>query len=64
MVFRFMESRESSDNLLVSGCPGYDNNQEQDVIIIPILNRTPSAAERYTTENGVTVVNFDKSKML
>ena len=62
MVFRFMESRESSDNLLVSGCPGYDNNQEQDVIIIPILNRTPSAAERYTTENGVTVVNFDKSK--
>ena len=56
------ESEDSSDNQLDCGGTGYDNDQEQDVIIIPILNRTPSAAERYTTENGVTVVNFDKSK--
>ena len=39
MVFRFMESRESSDNLLVSGCPGYDNDQEQDAVTIPIKSR-------------------------
>ena len=57
-----MESEDSSDNQLDCGGPGYDNDQEQDVIIIPIINRTPSAAEGYTTENGVTVINFDKSK--
>ena len=57
-----MESEDSSDSQLDCGGTGYDNDQEQDVIIIPILNRTPSAAERSTTENGVTVVNFDKSK--
>ena len=56
------ESEDSSDNQLGCGGPGYDNDQEQDVIIIPIKNRTPSAAEGYTTENGVTVINFDKSK--
>ena len=55
-----MESVDSSDKLLVCGGSGYDNDQEQeqDVIIIPIKNRTPSAAEGYTTENGVTVINM------
>ena len=59
-----MESVDSSDKLLVCGGSGYDNDQEQelDVIIIPIRNRTPSGEEGYTTENGVTVINFDKSK--
>ena len=42
MVFRFMESRESSDNLLVSGCPEYDNDQEQDAVTILIKSRIPS----------------------
>ena len=37
-----MESVDSSDKLLVSGGSGYDNNQEQDAIIIPITSRTPS----------------------
>ena len=64
MVFRFMESRESSDNLLVSGCPGYDNDQEQDAVTIPIKSRIPSVVEGYTKENGVTVVNFNKSKQI
>ena len=64
MVFRFMESRESSDNLLVSGCPGYDNDQEQDAVTIPIKNRIPTVVEGYTKENGVTVVNFNKSKQI
>ena len=57
-----MESRDSSDTLLVSGCPSYDNDQEQDAITIPIKGRTPSVSEGYTKENGVTVINFDKSK--
>ena len=52
------ESEDSSDNQLGCGGPGYDNDHEQDVIIIPIINRTPSAAEGYTTENGVTVINM------
>ena len=64
MVFRFMESRESSDNLLVSGCPGYDNDQEQDAVTIPIKSRIPSVVEGYTKENGVTVANFNKSKQI
>ena len=64
LVFRFMESRDSSDTLLVSGCPGYDNDQEQDAITIPIKGRTPSVSEGYTKENGVTVVNFNKSKQI
>ena len=58
------ESEDSSDNQPGCGGPGYDNDQEQDVIIIPITNRTQSAAEGYTTENGVTVINFDKSKQV
>ena len=62
MVFRFMESRDSSDTLHVNGGPGYDNDQEQDAITIPIKGRTPSVSEGYTKENGVTVINFDKSK--
>ena len=37
-----MESVDSSYKLLVSGGSGYDNDQEQDVIIIPITSRTPS----------------------
>ena len=64
MVFRFMESRESSDILLVSGCPGYDNDQEQDAVTIPIKSRILSVVEGYTKENGVTVVNFNKSKQI
>ena len=39
------ESEDSSDNQPGCGGPGYDNDQEQDVIIIPITNRTQSAAE-------------------
>ena len=57
-----MESVDSSDKLLVSGGSGYDNDQEQDVIIIPITSRTPSGEEGYTKENEITVINFDKSK--
>ena len=38
------ESEDSSDNQPGCGGPGYDNDQEQDVIIIPITNRTQSAA--------------------
>ena len=57
-----MESGDSSDTLLVSGGPGYDNDQEQDAITIPITSRTLSVIEGYTKENGVTVINFDKSK--
>ena len=50
-----MEIGDSSDNLLVSGGgSGYDNDQEQDVIIIPITSRTPGE-EGYTKENGITV---------
>ena len=41
---------------------GYDNAQEQNVIIIPITSRTPSGEEGYTKENEITVINFDKSK--
>ena len=58
------ESEDSSDNQPGCGGPGYDNDQEQDVIIIPITNRTPSGEEGYTTENGVTVLNFNKSKQI
>ena len=52
----------SSDNDLVNDGLGDDNNQE--LIIIPITKRTPSPStqEGYSTENGVTVINFDKSK--
>ena len=49
------ESEDSSDNQPGCGGPGDDHDQEQDVIIIPITNRTQSAAEGYTIENGVTV---------
>ena len=59
-----MESGDSSDNLLVCCGPGYDNDQEQDAITIPITSRTPSVIEGYTKENGVTVINFDKSKQV
>ena len=60
-----MKSGDSSDNLLVCGGPGSDNNQdEQDAITIPITSRTPSVIEGYTKENGVTVINFDKSKQV
>ena len=50
----------SSDNVLVNDGLGDDNNQE--LIIVP--NRTPSLStqEGYSTENGMTVINFDKSK--
>ena len=34
----------------------------QDAITIPIKGRTRSVSEGYTKENGVTVINFDKSK--
>ena len=59
-----MESVDSSDKLLVSSSSGsgYDNDQEQDAIIIPITSRTPSGEEGYTKENEITVINFDKSK--
>ena len=57
-----MEGVNSSDNLLVSDGLGEDNDQEQEVIVIPIRNRTQSSEEGYTTENGVTVISFDKSK--
>ena len=50
-----MEGVNSSDNLLVSDGLGEDNDQEQEVILIPIRNRTQSSKEGYTTENGVTV---------
>ena len=52
----------SSDNVLVNDGLGDDNNQE--LIIIPITKRTPSPStqEGYSTENGMTVINFDKSK--
>ena len=52
----------SSDNVLVNDGLGNDNNQE--LIIIPITKRTPSPStqEGFSTENGVTVINFDKSK--
>ena len=40
-----MESVDSSDKLLVSGSSGYDNDQEENVIIIPITSRTPSGEE-------------------
>ena len=59
-----MESVDSSDKLLVSGSSGYDNDQEQDAIIIPITSRTPSGEEGYTKENEITVINFDKSKQV
>ena len=59
-----MKSGDSSDNLLVCCGPGYDNDQEQDAITIPITSRTPSVIEGYTKENGVTVINFDKSKQV
>ena len=49
-----MKGVNSSDNLLVSDGPGDDNNQEQEVIVIPIRNRAQSSEEGYTTENGVT----------
>ena len=58
LVFRFMESRDSSDNLLVCCGPGNDNDQEQDAITIAITSMTPSVIEGYTKENGVTVINF------
>ena len=50
----------SSDNVLVNDGLGDDNNQD----LIIIQNRTPylSTQEGYRTENGVTVINFDKSK--
>ena len=60
-VLRLMESVDSSDKLLVSGSSGYDNDQEQDAITIPITSRTPSGEEGYTKENEITVINFDKS---
>ena len=54
----------SSDNVLVNYGLGDDNNQE--LIIIPITKRTPSPStqEGYSTENGMTVINFDKSKLV
>ena len=48
-----MEGVDSSNNLLFSDGPGDDNDQEQEVIVIPI--RAQSLEEGYTTENGVTV---------
>ena len=59
-----MESGDSSDNLLLFGGPWYDNDQEQDANTIPITSRTPSVIEGYTKKNGVTVINFDKSKQV
>ena len=56
-----MEGVNSSDNLLVSDGPGDDNDQDQEVLVNP-HNRTQSSAEGYMTENGVTVISFDKSK--
>ena len=52
----------SYDNVLVNDGLGDDNNQE--LIIIPITKKTPSPStqEGYSTENGMTVINFDKSK--
>ena len=52
----------SSDNDLVNDGLGDDNNQE--LIIIPFSKRTPSPSTQigYSTKNGVTVINFDKSK--
>ena len=41
---------------------GHGNENDQELIIIPIKNRTTSSGEGYSTENGVTVINFDKSK--
>ena len=50
----------SSDNVLVNDGLGDDNNQE--LIIIPKRTLSLSTQEGYSTENGVTVINFDKSK--
>ena len=50
-----MDSSDVSEDGL-----GDDNDKE--VIIIPITKRTPSTEEGYSIENGVTVINFDKSK--
>ena len=52
----------SSDNVLVNDGLGDDNKQE--LIIIPITKRTPSPSTQIgdSTKNGVTVINFDKSK--
>ena len=44
-----------------------DDHDQEEVIIIPIKDKTsdPSpAAIGYRTENGVTVVGIEKSKML
>ena len=51
-----MECSDSSDN------DGHGNENDQELIIIPIKNRTKLSGEGYSTENGVTVINFDKSK--
>ena len=59
-----MKSGDISDNLLVNGGPAYDKDQEQDATTIPITSMTPSVIEGYTKENGVTVVNFNKSKQI
>ena len=59
-----IDSGDSSDKLLVSGGSGFDNAQEQNVIIIPITSRIPSGEEGYIKENGITVINFDKSKQV
>ena len=53
-----MEGRDSSD--VSDDGLGDDNNKE--VIIIPITKKIPSTEEGHSTENGVTVINFDKSK--
>ena len=53
-----MECSDSSG----SDNDGHGNENDQELIIIPIKNRTKLSGEGYSTENGVTVINFDKSK--
>ena len=53
-----MECSDSSG----SDSDGHGNENDQELIIIPIKNRTKLSGEGYSTENGVTVINFDKSK--
>ena len=52
----FGQQRQSDSQWWVWQWPGAGGHH------IPLTNRTSSSEEGYTTENGVTVLNFNKSK--
>ena len=55
-----MEMEVDSD---CSDSDGHGNDNNQEAIVIPITKRNdPAPAEGFRTDNGVTKINFAKSK--